>query len=220
MSKSQSAEVLNALAADLRADPRMPQPAEPAPAKPKRAPRVVGVEDSPTLKAARYFVTELVKLEVGRDQINTLAAMRADAFVAIAHPTKPDYGAYTEASKIIRATCALELCFAPDTIIKAYRAAVRRAFGELPVSQSPEALRNAAERAAKKTAEDAAKKAAGNDRGPVQDKAPTPHDVIGQMIATYGPAAVLVELSKILASEKATVKDAHILMDVARHYAK
>ncbi len=212
MSKSQSAEVLNALSADLRADPRMPQPAEPAPAKPKRAPRVVGVEDSPTLKAARYFVTELVKLEVGRDQINTIAAMRADAFVAIAHPTKPDYGAYTEASKIIRATCALELCFAPDTIIKAYRAAVRRAFGELPVSQSPEALRKAAERAAKK--------AAGNDRGPVQDKAPTPHDVIGQMIATYGPAAVLVELSKILASEKATVKDAHILMDVARHYAK
>lgn len=216
--QSQSFEVLNALTQSMRANPRMPQPTQPAPNKAPKLPNIAYVESIPD--ACAQFVRDMVDAEIARDAAAVRACDVADKFVKAAHATAPDYALYMSTQQAIKAAAALELCFAPMTLIKAYRAALVRAFGALPISQSPEAIRKAAAReAVKKAATAAAESEQDTSRGVPADKAVPEHEVIGQFIARFGAAAVLTELAKILATEKATVKDAHALIEVARHVA-
>lgn len=218
--QSQSFAALNAVTQSLRADQRVAQPKAPAPEKTAKLPNIAYVEGIPD--ACAQFVRDMVAAEIARDAAALRACDVADTFVRNMHGTAaPGYLAYMAAQKQVKAAAALELCFAPMTLIKAYRAALVRAFGALPVSQSPEAIRKAAAREAAKTqAAAAAETAQDTSRGVPADKATPEHEVIGQFIARFGAAAVLTELAKILATEKATVQDAHALIEVARHVSK
>lgn len=216
--QTQSFAALNAVTQSLRADQRVAQPKAAAPEKAAKLPSIAYVESIPD--ACAQFVRDMVAAEIARDAAALRACDVADEFVKSAHTAAPDYALYMSTQQTIKAAAALELCFAPMTLIKAYRAALVRAFGALPVSQSPEAIRKAAAReAAKKQADAAAEAGQDATRGVPADKATPEHEVIGQFIARFGAAAVLTELAKILATEKATVKDAHALIEVARHVA-
>lgn len=100
---------------------------------------------------------------------------------------------------------------ASDQVIrKPYCLAINELFGALPVSDSPAAIAKRAQRPVK------APKVAKTDTPPTE-RVETVPATIGQFIAKYGAAAVLVELAKILATEKATSTDAKTLIAVASH---
>lgn len=209
---SYAVESLNAMTQALR-DAQMPVPVPTSPApEDVRYPPCAYTDDIP--EACTQFVDALILAEAARDAAHVRACDVADAFINAVHLEAPDFPTYKATQQHIKAAAALAMCFAPMTLIKAYREALKRAFGALPVSQSPEALRKAASRAA------AASDDAGEDtsRGVPDNKPVADWDAIGQFIAKYGVAAVLTEAAKILATEKATVDDAHTLMGVARHY--
>lgn len=214
--QAQSFQALNAMTQSLRADQRVAQPKAPTPEKAAKLPNIAYIDTIPD--ACAQFVRDMVAAEIARDAAALRACDVADEFVKTAHTAAPDYALYMGTQQAIKAAAALELCFAPMTLIKAYRAALVRAFGALPVSQSPEAIRKAAAREAAK--QSAAETEQDTSRGVPTDK-PTPeHEQIGQFIARFGAAAVLTELAKILATEKTTVDDAHALIEVARHVSK
>lgn len=108
---------------------------------------------------------------------------------------------------------------------KPYNAALIELYGEallkisngasnLPVSMSPAAI---AKRAQRPVVDKAAKKA-GAIKGNTSTRSDDVTDTVGGFIAKYGTAAVLNELAKILATERATQLDAKTLAAVAAKY--
>ena len=166
--------------------------------------------------AVTSFVKAMAANGRKQDALILSAAALADKLVTAIHADgKPGYAAYMSAQNEVKAASVLQY-LQPMTLIKAYRAALTRAYGDLPVSESAAAQAKAKARA--KKAQDKANK--GAVKGVPEVKPIAEHEVIGQFIAKFGTAAVLVELAKILATEKSTVNDAHTLMDVAKHFAK
>jgi hypothetical protein len=105
---------------------------------------------------------------------------------------------------------------------KSYNAAIIKLYGALPVSMSEAAI---AKRATRPTSNNPV--SVGQDAK--KSKAPaTPAKraddseiaTIGQFIAKFGHAAVLVEMAKILATETSTALDAKTLIAVAGHISK
>ena len=221
---TQSAAALNAITQTLRdAQAPMVQPAAAAPVAVK-VPRhlsTVGVDQS-TEKHCAQFVREYGAAMLKADKALATAQAVAVAFVAAMFSAgAPTYERYMEVRAELRAQCEIgHGAHTFDTVRKAYAAAIVSTFGALPESKSPEAVRKAAARAkaAAKTGRptgttgtDAKQSAAGS--------APA-HETIGQFIAKFGAAAVLVELAAILATEKSTAADAVVLVDIAHHYKK
>jgi hypothetical protein len=97
---------------------------------------------------------------------------------------------------------------------KPYNAALIELYKALPVSMSPAAILKRAQRP------DVVKAAAGSKKNVVKASDPAAVDTVGQFIAKFGTAAVLLELAKILATERTTALDAKTLQAVAKHYVK
>ena len=219
------ASVFNALAAELRATQQpMPVPADVAPPviKPPRNLAHINVDPATEKACARFARDYLAATEKVTKAENTAFAL-ATAFVKTIHGDKaPDYATYKKVRAELRAQCELLGHGIPlefDTVRKAYANAIKKTFGALPESDSPEAQRKAAARAAKgKPGRKAG--TTGIDAKAGESATIPEHELIGQFIAKHGVSAVLVELAKILGTEKATVDDAHMLIDIARHYAK
>ena len=220
---TQSAAALNAITQTLRdAQAPMVQPAAAAPVAVK-VPRHLSTVavDAATEKNCAQFVREYGAAILKADKALATAQAVAVAFVAAVFAEAPTYERYMEVRNELRAQCEIgHGAHVFDTVRKAYAAAIVSTFGALPESKSPEAVRKAAARAkaAAKTGRptgttgtDAKQSAAGS--------APA-HETIGQFIAKFGAAAVLVELAAILATEKATAADAVVLVDIAHHYKK
>lgn len=122
----------------------------------------------------------------------------------------PTYAQFKDDRAIFK-TLAAERCLVDDQVIrKPYCAAIVELFGALPVSDSPAAVAKRLQRPV------AAPKAVKVDTPPAQ-RVESESSTIGQFIAKYGAAAVLVELAKILGTEKATMLDAKTLVAVASH---
>lgn len=105
---------------------------------------------------------------------------------------------------------ALERGLVDDQVIrKPYCAAIVQLFGKLPVSDSPAAV-------AKRLQRPVHVKTPKVDTPPAE-RVETIPATIGQFIAKFGAGPVLVELAKILATEKTTAIDAKTLIAVASH---
>lgn len=123
-----------------------------------------------------------------------------------------------QADRKALAALSLERGLVDDQVVrKAYNVAIKALFGALPVSDSPAAI---AKRLQRPTAAPRARKVAGEgvdsqEGGERVQEAEIRS--ISQFIATFGAANVLVELAKILATEKATQLDARTLVAVASH---
>ena len=219
------ASVFNALASELRATQQpMPIPTDVPPPgiKPPRNLAHINVDPATEKACARFARDYLAATEKVTRAENTAFAL-ALAFVKAVHGDKaPDYKTYKNVRTELRAQCELLGHGIPlefDTVRKAYANAIKKTFGALPESDNPEARRKAAARAAK-GAPGRKTGTAGTDAKVDGSSTIPEHELIGQFIAKHGVSAVLVELAKILSTEKATTDDAHALIDIARHYAK
>lgn len=131
--------------------------------------------------------------------------------------TCPTYAQF-RADRSALASLALERGLVDDQVVrKPYNAAVTELYGSIPVSDSPAAVAKRLQRpTVDKTIKATAKP---GDKG-ANERTPSEPETIGQFIARFGLAAVLVEAAKILATEKATALDAKTLVAVASHFAK
>jgi len=124
----------------------------------------------------------------------------------------PTYAQFKADRKALRAL-SLERGLVDDQYArKLYNAAVVELWGALPVSDSPAAQAKRLHREAVNAVSEPQE-----ERGVPETRQVKQYEEIGQFIARFGAAAVLVELAKILATENDTVQDAYAVMDVARH---
>lgn len=130
------------------------------------------------------------------------------------YPECPTFAQFRSDRDALR-VLALERGLVDDQYVrKAYNGAIVELWGALPVSDSPAAVAKRLQRPVKPIKAD---KPAKVDTPP-EKRAETVPATIGQFIARFGTAAVLVELAKILATEKSTATDAATLIAVASHY--
>ena len=131
--------------------------------------------------------------------------------------TCPTYAQF-RADRTALASLSLERGLVDDQVVrKPYNAAVVELYGSIPVSDSPAAVAKRLQRPpVDKTIKATAKP---GDKG-ANERTPSEPETIGQFIAKFGLAAVLIEAAKILATEKATAIDAKTLVAVASHFAK
>ena len=220
---NQSAAALNAVTQTLRDEQSpMVQPAAAAPVAHKVPRRLstVGV-DAATEKNCASFVREFSAAMLKADKALATAQSLAVAFVSRVFYTAPTYESYMEVRNELRAQCEIgHGAHTFDTVRKAYAAAIVSTFGTLPESKSPEAQRKAAARAKAAAKVGRPTGTTGTDAKATAGATVPAHETIGQFIAKFGAAAVLVELAAILATEKATAADAVVLVDIAHHYKK
>ncbi len=126
--------------------------------------------------------------------------------------TCPTYDQF-KADRTALRVLSLERGLVDDQYVrKVYNAAVIGLYGALPLCMSKAAM-------IKREADAKLGKGKGCAKSK-QVKAPSPIDDIGQFIAKYGTAKVLMECAKILATSKQTALDAKTIEAVAGHFSQ
>jgi hypothetical protein len=168
--------------------------------------------DDRTNSQAREFVGIVFDYEDNIRELEGTMLDRATAWVKATYgatcPNKPTVTAMTGKTGSIITESLLQGVTGAYAV-KQYRLAIIAVFGALPVSDNPESVRKAAQREAEK-----ASKPAKVDEP--KKRVATATDEVGQFIARVGFDAVLIEMAKILSTEKATAKAAMLCTDLLR----